>query len=163
MAVDDICALIEDIKSLSKQVDDALILAKSVKSKTLVFESDLGFPSSLVRPLYSASVRESSDGLHDLELKIKSDIELGDMMHACALQSILIAKLYILNSIDIKTLSAISDLADMYYSRKLYDQASDHSCTLLKHISTLPQNNQTLEFKIKAYFLIARGNISQKK
>lgn len=163
MSNDEFNILIDDISKLSKDIHASLSLARSVKSKTMSFEFDLGFPLSLKEPLYHQSLNHSTDEMNDLENKIKDAIELGNVMMSCALLSLKIAKLYISSNISQETVRAMSELSEIYYNAGLYHQASMHSSDILKHITKLSQNYEMIQLKIKAYYMIARGNISEKK
>ena len=162
MTKDEFSDISNEINALLQKVNRSALQAESVRDKTWMFQVDIGFPMTLRQPLYPLSIAATSCDINALKNKIHNAVEIGDLMHALALQSQLIATLYLSdNSFSCITISAISDLADIYYSRKLYDQAGIHSSTILKHISRVSQLDQVFEIKAKSIFLLARAKISQ--
>ena len=155
----EIMALINDVSVLATDVSNSLKTAKSIKMKTASFESNLGLPLCLKEPLCS-SFKHAGDSINELRSKIKTCAEEGNLTEAVALQSVIIAKLY-LNKMDQEAVEAISDLADIYYQNMVYEQASVHSVALLKQISIMEQNKELI--KSKSCFMIAKQMIIQKK
>ena len=160
---DEIQSLIKDISIFAKDLRCSLNVAKCIKNKVAEFESNLGPPLCLKEPLYDASFKHAGDSIHDLICKIKAALEEGDLTHAVALQTIIIAKLFVSTGVGKESIVAISDLADIYYNNKLFDQASATSCSILKHISVIEKDCELSEIKIKSYYMIAKDTIIQKR
>jgi hypothetical protein len=160
---DEIRSLINDISVLSKDITGSLNIAKSIKSRTSEFESNLGSPLCLKEPLYDASFKHARDSINDLKSKIKSALEKGDLTDAVALQALVIAKLFVSTGVSKESIIAISDLADIYYKNKFYDHASATSSSIMKHISVMEKDCELSEIQIKSYYMMAEDKIIQKR